>query len=164
MAGAGIISQEVDRVRARLHNLPVEICTEGGAIVRTALLEAATIDTGGDLRLRNVWWQSFPLDVSVDISGSPEHSTAHLAPKPLHGGGAIWSWLEHGTRPHAVGIGTRKGGKGRKRYRIFNTDWKTGPTRPTVHMPAKGTWSRGLEQATPKVIEMARAKLRAAGG
>lgn len=143
------VSQEIGRVRARLHHLPADIAKQGGEVMRTSLLDAARSDTGGDLRLSHVWWQNFSLDVSVTVSGAEDNSTALLSPEPLRGGGAIWSWLEHGTRPHMVGV-SRKGR--RKKIRIRG-NWVTGPIGP-VHMRAKQTWSRGVEAGTPKVFEL----------
>lgn len=118
--------------------------------MRTALLDAARADTGGDLKLSHVWWMNFTLDVSVTVSGSEESSTALLAPEPLRGGGAIWSWLENGTRAHEIGVSK----KGRRKHLLINGNWVTGPIR-VRGMRAKRTWSKGIEQGTPDVIKLA---------
>lgn len=150
------VSQEWNRVRARIHAAPLGICQGGGLILRQAILDQAKIDTGGDLRLSNVWWMNFTLDVEVTVKGDAKTSTAVLTPFPLRGGGAIWSWLERGTRPHVVGISK----KGRRKMMLMPWGWRMGPTRPTVRMPPKRTWSRGIEKGTPKVIELAEAAVR----
>ena len=144
------VSQEIQRVRARIHNLPADIAKQGGETMRAALLDAAKADTGGDLKLSHVWWMNFTLDVSVTVSGAADNSTALLAPEPLRGGGAVWSWLEHGTRSHTVGVSA----KGRRKKLNIRGNWVTGPIHG-VHMRAKRTWSRGVEKGTPKVIERA---------
>jgi hypothetical protein len=139
---------------ARLDALPFEICEQAAAVMREALLEAATVDTGGDLRLSRVPWMNFTLDVSAAFAGTGNVREASLRPAPIFGGAAIWSWLEHGTRPHAVGVG--KGRTWPRKRMLIDGNWKTGPTRATSHMPARLTWSRGVETGMPKAIELAR--------
>jgi hypothetical protein len=147
------IGLDFDRVIARLDALPLEICQQAAEVIREELLKAATADTGGDLRLSRVPWMNFTLDVSVNFAGTGAQREALLRPAPIFGGAAVWSWLEYGTRPHAVGVG--RGATWPRKRMLINGNWKTGPTRATVHMPAKLTWTRGVEAGQPRAIELA---------
>lgn len=139
-------------MRARLHKLPRRIAEEGVKTMRTEMLKVLSSDIGADRRMSNVTWQRFALGVDADFSGPPEATMAVLRPDPLRGGGPLYSWLEKGTQGHLV---ARKRGRGGSRWRVqIGGDWATGPFE-VRGMPAKRTWSRGVERGAPKVLKLA---------
>jgi hypothetical protein len=107
---------------------------QGADVLARAVQDQLRADTGGDggfSRGRNLG----RADVTVD----PGRGQAEVAGS---GSMAVWTMLEHGTRPHEVRAG---------RGRVLATPYGPRPYVRVSGMRPKRTWTRGVQAGMPQV-------------
>ena len=81
----------------------------------------------------------------VDVSGG--HGDAQVGAAGSHG---VWTWLEHGTRPHVVQAATG---------RALRTPYGPRARVQVSGMAAKRTWTSNVGRAVDAAADDARARL-----
>lgn len=138
---------------------------------KTASLQVAVPDTGGDLRLSRWGRNGVKVDVGYEVAATdPQYAVATVTPRPA----GVWRVLNDGAKPHPIVPGAsrraRRAGAsiadgfgpqlptevlaGSRRGRGARKVLSLGPDRVFAyvnHPGAKGknTWGRGVEVARP---------------
>ena len=149
------VSFQLGNLAAQLRDAPAELLEACGKAAAVEIERIAAVDTGGDGELSGAPWGGTNVKVTVSPGGREGVWLGTVAPA-TQGDWAIYNWLENGTAPHK--IGERGVGRGKKRKIIrqrlrIGENWVTGPV--TVYMPAKETWSRGVDAGIKAAMRVA---------